>query len=72
MAVQIRPRTRATEQPARRRGDMLGTALAQLESAFEKLELNDGLRAIIRQSERELTVAVPIVRDDGSVSVFTG
>jgi len=72
MAVQIRPRTRATEQPARRRGDMLGTALAQLESAFEKLELNEGLRAIIRQSERELTVAVPIVRDDGSVSVFTG
>jgi len=72
MAVQIRPRTRATEQPTRRRGDMLGTALAQLEAAFETLELNEGLRAIIRQSERELTVAVPIVRDDGSVSVFTG
>src|SRR3989304_1016016 len=72
MAVQIRPRPRATERPARRRGDMLGTALAQLEAAFEKLDLNEGLRAIIRQSERELTVAVPIVRDDGSVSVFTG
>jgi glutamate dehydrogenase (NAD(P)+) len=51
---------------------MLGTALAQLEAAFEDLRLSDGLRAIIRQPERELTVAVPIIRDDGSVSVYTG
>ncbi|MBI5830650.1 MAG: Glu/Leu/Phe/Val dehydrogenase, partial [Chloroflexi bacterium] len=51
---------------------MLATALAQLDSACDCLKLDDGLRAIIRQPERELTVAVPIRRDDGTVSVFTG
>lgn len=51
---------------------MLGTGLAQLESAFDLLDLNPGLRAIIRQPERELTVSIPVVRDDGSLSVFTG
>ena len=30
------------------------------------------MRAIIRQPERELTVAVPIRHDDGGVSVYTG
>ena len=51
---------------------MLGTALTQLDNAFDLLELDDGLRALIRQPERELTVAVPIRRDDGTVSVYTG
>jgi glutamate dehydrogenase (NAD(P)+) len=51
---------------------MLATALAQLDVAFERLELPAGVRAIIRQPERELTVAVPIRRDDGSYAVYTG
>lgn len=51
---------------------MLATALAQLDVAFARLELPDGIRAIIRQPERELTVAVPIRRDDGSYAVYTG
>lgn len=51
---------------------MLGTALTQLDNAFKLLALDEGLRALIRQSERELTVAVPIRRDDGGVSVYTG
>lgn len=51
---------------------MLATALAQLDVAFERLELPDGVRAIIRQPERELTVAVPIRRDDGTYAVYTG
>lgn len=51
---------------------MLATALAQLDVAFERLELPEGIRAIIRQPERELTVAVPIRRDDGSYAVYTG
>jgi glutamate dehydrogenase (NAD(P)+) len=54
------------------RKDMLGTALTQLENAFDLLLLDDGLRAIIMQPERELTVAIPIRHDDGDVSVFTG
>jgi glutamate dehydrogenase (NAD(P)+) len=64
------PKTPVATTPAR--GGMLATALAQLDTAFDRLNLDDGLRAIIRQPERELTVAVPIRRDDGSVSVFTG
>jgi glutamate dehydrogenase (NAD(P)+) len=59
----------STKKP---RKDMLGTALSQLENAFELSGLDDGLRAFIRQPERELTVAVPIRLDDGGISVFTG
>jgi glutamate dehydrogenase (NAD(P)+) len=54
------------------RGGMLGTALSQLSVAFDRLHLSEGLRAIIRQPERELTVAVPIMKDDGTVAVYTG
>ena len=55
-----------------RRPGMLGTTLAQLETAFERLELDEGLRAILRLPERELSVSVPIRRDDGSIKVFNG
>lgn len=55
-----------------RRTGMLGTTLAQLETAFERLELDEGLRAILRLPERELSVSVPIRRDDGSIKVFSG
>jgi glutamate dehydrogenase (NAD(P)+) len=51
---------------------MLGTALTQLNDAFDLLVLEEGLRAIIRQPERELTVAVPVRHDDGTVGVYTG
>jgi glutamate dehydrogenase (NAD(P)+) len=51
---------------------MLTTALAQLDIAFERLGLDAGLRTIIRQSERELTVSVPIRRDDGQIATYTG
>lgn len=52
--------------------DMLGAALTHLDNAFDSLVLDDGLRALIRQPERELTVSVPIRRDDGNISVYTG
>jgi glutamate dehydrogenase (NAD(P)+) len=51
---------------------MLSTTLSQLEAAFDRLGLGDGLRAILRQPERELTVAVPIMRDDETIAVYTG
>jgi glutamate dehydrogenase (NAD(P)+) len=51
---------------------MLATALTQLDAAFDRLGLNEGLRSIIRQSERELTVSIPIRRDDGQISTYTG
>lgn len=53
-------------------GRMWVTALTQLEDAFEALALDEGLRALMRQPERELTVSIPIRRDDGSISVYSG
>ena len=72
MTVFAKPLPQSAVASTPRRGGLLTTALAQLEAAFDRLNLDDGLRAIIRQPERELTVAVPIRRDDGSISVFTG
>jgi glutamate dehydrogenase (NAD(P)+) len=38
----------------------------------QRLNLDPGIHAILSQPERELTVAVPVVMDDGSIQVFTG
>jgi glutamate dehydrogenase (NAD(P)+) len=52
--------------------DLWATVLDQLDSVAEMLHLDPGLHAILRQPERELTVAVPVIMDDGQVKVFTG
>ncbi len=65
------PKTKTQARKPHRSG-MLETALAQLDLACDALALSDGMRAILRQSERELTVAVPVIRDDGGISVYTG
>lgn len=62
----------ATFTPEAKQGGMLATALAQLDAAFDQLGLDTGLRSIIRQSERELTVSVPIRRDNGQITTYTG
>jgi glutamate dehydrogenase (NAD(P)+) len=46
--------------------------LSQLDDVARRLNLDPGIHAILRQPERELTVAVPVVMDDGSIQVFTG
>lgn len=51
---------------------MLQTAQQVLEDAFERLRVNEGVRRVIRQPERELIVSVPIYRDDGTISVYSG
>lgn len=63
---------KVTKEGVQHGSSMLGTALAQLDSAFNLLQLDEGLRSIIRQPERELAVSVPVRRDDGSVSVYRG
>ncbi len=47
-------------------------ALKQLDDAAKHIKLDPHIHAILRQPERELTVAVPVVMDDGHVEVFTG
>lgn len=47
-------------------------AQQQFDRAAELLELPDGIRAILRTPNRELTVRFPVKLDDGSIEVFTG
>ena len=42
------------------------------DQAADILGLDEGLREVLRQPERELKVAMPILMDDGTVKVFTG
>src|SRR5207253_9415004 len=47
-------------------------AQQQFDEAAEKLDLDDGLRRVLRVPKRELTVKLPVTMDDGHVEVFTG
>lgn len=40
--------------------------------ASDQLGLDQGVREVLRTPDRELTVAIPILMDDGSTRVFTG
>ncbi len=50
----------------------LAIALAQLDAAADRLGLDEGLRRYLRVPRRVLQVAVPVIRDDGSLVVYTG
>jgi glutamate dehydrogenase (NAD(P)+) len=45
---------------------------ARFDLAAGKLGLEPGLYQILRTPDREITVAIPVVMDDGSLQVFTG
>jgi glutamate dehydrogenase (NAD(P)+) len=47
-------------------------AQAQLEPVIARLGIEPGLAALLRLPKRELTVAVPFKRDDGSIEVAIG
>jgi glutamate dehydrogenase (NAD(P)+) len=47
-------------------------AQRQFDLAAERLNLDPGLRAVLREPRRALTVTFPVHMDDGSVQVFTG
>ncbi len=48
-------------------------SMAQLfNRAADILDLDEGLREVLRRPDRELTVALPVIMDDGSTKVFTG
>jgi glutamate dehydrogenase (NAD(P)+) len=47
-------------------------AQQQFDLAADKLNLDPGLRRVLRECRRELTVNFPVKMDDGSVHVFTG
>jgi glutamate dehydrogenase (NAD(P)+) len=47
-------------------------AQQQFDLAAERLNLDSGLRRVLREPRRELIVHFPVKMDDGSVQVFTG
>lgn len=60
--------TVAPEAPAR----PLDTALAQLAHAVERLGYDSGLHAMLATPRREINVAIPLRRDDGSTELLHG
>jgi len=47
-------------------------AQQQFDLAAERLHLDEGMRRVLREPRRELTVHFPVHMDDGSVRVFAG
>ena len=47
-------------------------AQQQFDLAAERLGLDEGMRRVLREPRRELTVHFPVHMDDGTVQVFTG
>ncbi len=47
-------------------------AEARFDEAAEKLQLDDGIRKVLKSPVREITVNIPVQLDDGRIEVFTG
>jgi glutamate dehydrogenase (NAD(P)+) len=54
------------------RGGFLETVLAQFDRAAARLNLDSGMRGMLRHCKREFTVNFPVRMDDGEVRIFTG
>ncbi len=61
-----------TTEPAAAVMNPWAMAQLQFDVAAERLGLDPGLRKVLREPQRELTVHFPVKMDDGSVEVFTG
>jgi glutamate dehydrogenase (NAD(P)+) len=48
------------------------SVLGQIDSTVQTMCIDPGIAKMIKQPERELTVQIPLVRDDGEIDVFTG
>jgi glutamate dehydrogenase (NAD(P)+) len=46
--------------------------MARFDHAAELLDLDPGLYRVLREPEKQIIVAVPVMRDSGNVDVFTG
>ena len=58
--------------PVAEKPNIWAVAQQQFDEAAEKLDLDPGLRRVLRVPKRELTVNFPVTMDDGHVEVFTG
>lgn len=62
--------TRIANQP--RPLTLWDSVRATLDSVAERLQLEPGIHAVLREPERELTVSIPVAMSDGRVQVFKG
>ena len=62
----------ASQNPVAEAPNIWAVAQSQFDHAADKLDLDDGMRRVLRVPQRELTVNFPVTMDDGSVAVFTG
>lgn len=70
---EIRTQPRSSFAVAKSSGtDLWGMVLAILDDVARRINLDPGIHAILRQPERDLTVAVPVTMDNGTIRVFTG
>ena len=62
----------ASHNPVAEAPNIWAVAQSQFDHAAEKLDLDEGMRRVLRVPQRELTVNFPVTMDDGNVQVFTG
>jgi glutamate dehydrogenase (NAD(P)+) len=62
----------ASSNPVATAPNIWAIAQSQFDHAAEQLDLDPGLRRVLRVPKRELTVNFPVTMDDGRVEVFTG
>jgi len=62
----------ASQNPVAEAPNIWAVAQSQFDHAADKLDLDDGMRRVLRVPQRELTVNFPVTMDDGNVHVFTG
>ena len=62
----------ASQNPVAEAPNIWAVAQSQFDHAADKLDLDGGMRRVLRVPQRELTVNFPVTMDDGSVQVFTG
>ncbi len=61
-----------SQNPVAEAPNIWAVAQSQFDHAADKLDLDDGMRRVLRVPQRELTVNFPVTMDDGNVQVFTG
>ncbi|HEX5578188.1 MAG TPA: Glu/Leu/Phe/Val dehydrogenase dimerization domain-containing protein, partial [Candidatus Limnocylindria bacterium] len=62
----------ATQNTVADAPNIWAVAQEQFDNAAEQLDLDPGMRKVLRVPKRELTVNFPVTMDDGRVEVFTG
>ena len=67
--VQPRPQFVVAEPPKQTLWD---ATLKQLDDVAERIGLDPSIHRILRRPERELTVSIPVMMDDGRIEVFSG